>query len=109
MMAAFGVVEQQQMIAGLSDQQKMIFQSQYASERKDRTTVLVLSVLLGHVGVDRFMIGDIGMGLLKLFTFGLCGILWLIDIFTIQGKVDDYNRAKAEEIVGSITNFSSGA
>jgi len=98
-MAEFGMLEQQQMMAGLSDRQRAIFQSQYLSERKDPTLVLVLSVLFGGLGVDRFMLGDVGMGVLKLLTGGLCGILWLIDIFTIMGKTNDYNRRKAEEII----------
>jgi TM2 domain-containing membrane protein YozV len=100
--AEFGVVEQQQMMNGLTDQQKQIFLSQFSSERKDRTTILVLSVLLGYAGVDRFMLGDTGMGILKLLTGGCCGILWLVDIFSITSKVDDFNRNKAHEIVAGL-------
>lgn len=39
----------------------------------------------------RFMLGDIGMGVLKLLTGGVCGILWIIDICTIQKTVRDQN------------------
>lgn len=108
-MAEFTITEQQMMMQDLSDQQKMLFTSQYESVKKDRGTVLILSVLLGTLGVDRFMIGDVGMGMLKLFTFGLCGILWLIDIFTIRGKVDDLNRKNANEIYQGIKIMSSGS
>jgi hypothetical protein len=45
------------------------------------------------------------MGLLKLCTFGLCGILWMIDIFTIREKVDDFNRKNANEILQGIRTF----
>jgi TM2 domain-containing membrane protein YozV len=69
---------------------------------KDRNTVLILSVLLGGSGIDRFYIGDVGMGLLKLFTLGGCGILWLIDLFIIRDRADDHNRAKAQEILAGI-------
>jgi TM2 domain-containing membrane protein YozV len=98
-MAEFTFIEQNTMTKDLDQNQKMLFQSQLNSSMKDRNTVLLLSVLLGTMGVDRFYIGDMGMGLLKLFTFGLCGVLWLIDIFTIRGKVDDANRMKANEIL----------
>ena len=37
------------------------------------------------------MIGDIGMGILKLLTLGLCGILTIVDWFTISKKVKDLN------------------
>lgn len=90
------------MMKDLTDQQKMLFSSQFDSAKKDRNTVLILSVLLGSWGIDRFMIGDIGMGILKLLTLGLCGILWLVDLFLIRGKVDEYNRKKATEILMSI-------
>ncbi len=101
-MAEFTPTEQQMMIQDLTDQQKLLFTTQYDSVKKDRGMVLILSVILGTLGVDRFMIGEVGMGLLKLFTFGLCGILWLIDIFTIRGKVDDLNRKTATEIYQAI-------
>lgn len=101
-MAEFTTLEQAMLTQNLSDQEKMLFQSQYASEKKDPTTVLILSVLFGTLGVDRFMLGDMGMGLLKLFTAGLCGILWLIDIFTTKGRADTYNRNKAQEIMNTI-------
>lgn len=108
-MAEFTITEQQMMMQDLSDQQKMLFTSQYESVKKDRGTVLILSVLLGTMGVDRFMIGDVGMGMLKLFTFGLCGILWLIDIFTIRGKVDDLNRKNANEIFQGIKMMNNSS
>jgi len=91
------------MTKGLPDQQKMLFMSQYDSVKKDPNMILVLSVLLGYFGVDRFILGDMGMGLLKLFTAGLCGILWLIDIFTIRGKVNEYNRKQANNILQGIS------
>ncbi len=106
-MSEFNIVEQQMMTKDLTNEQKMLFNSQLSSAMKDRNTVLILSVLVGGWGVDRFYIGDMGMGLLKLFTLGLCGILWLIDIFTIRGKTDQYNRAKANEILASIKMMAS--
>jgi TM2 domain-containing membrane protein YozV len=101
-MAEMSIVEVQMMTKGLSEQQKMMFMSQYDSVKKDPGTLLVLSVLFGTLGVDRFMLGDMGMGILKLFTFGGCGILWLIDIFTIKGKVNEYNRKQANQILQGI-------
>lgn len=49
-------------------------------ELQSPTVLLLISIFLGELGVDRFMLGDVGMGLLKLFTGGLCGIFWIIDI-----------------------------
>jgi len=58
---------------------------------KDPTTALLLSLFLGGIGVDRFMIGHTGMGVLKLLTGGCCGILTLVDWFTIQKKAKEIN------------------
>ena len=62
-----------------------------AQECKDPSTLMIISIIVSVLGVDRFMIKEIGMGVLKLLTGGLCGILWLIDIFTIQKKTKEYN------------------
>jgi len=50
------------------------------------TITLVMSILFGSLGVDRFMMGQIGMGVLKLITMGGFGIWWLIDVIMIASK-----------------------
>lgn len=60
-------------------------------EMKDPTTILLVSLFLGTFGIDRFMIGDTGMGVLKLLTGGVCGILAIVDWFTISKKTKDVN------------------
>lgn len=55
-------------------------------ERKSWTTAIILSVLLGGLGVDRFYLGYIGMGVLKLLSVGCFGILYIIDIVDIASK-----------------------
>lgn len=60
-------------------------------ELKDPTTILLVSIFLGGLGIDRFMIGDTGMGVLKLLTAGCCGILTIIDWFSISKKTKDLN------------------
>jgi TM2 domain-containing membrane protein YozV len=61
------------------------------SQVKDPTISLILSVLVGTLGVDRFLIGDIGLGVGKLLTAGGCGIWWLIDIFMISNATKQKN------------------
>lgn len=55
---------------------------------KSKTTALILSILLGELGIDRFYLGYVGLGILKLITAGGFGIWWLIDVIMIAtGKM----------------------
>ena len=64
---------------------------------QNATTVLIISILVGGLGVDRFMLGETGLGILKLITCGGCGIWWLIDLFIIKKKTYEYNFSKFNE------------
>lgn len=66
---------------------------------KDPTLSVVLSVLVGGLGVDRFYVGDIGLGVLKLITGGGMGIWWLVDMFVISGRTKKNNRENLQETI----------
>ena len=68
-------------------------------ELKDPTTLLLVSIFLGELGIDRFMLGDTGMGILKLLTAGCCGVLAIIDWFQIQKKTRELNFNKIMTIL----------
>lgn len=71
---------------------------------KDKTTAIVLSALLGGLGVDRFYLGYTGMGVLKLLTGGCFGVLWLLDIINIAtGKLQPADGSSYAD------NFSTSA
>lgn len=67
------------------------FQMVSMIELKDPRTLLLISIFIGGLGIDRFMIGDTGMGILKLLTGGCCGVLTIIDWFTISKKTKELN------------------
>lgn len=70
----------------LDDEQErwraVLANSQQVGERK-WLTALLLSILLGYLGGDRFYMGQALLGMLKLFSFGGLGLWWLIDVALI--------------------------
>lgn len=61
------------------------------SQMKDPLLSILLSIFIGSLGIDRFYIGDVGLGIGKLLTAGGCGIWWLIDIFLIVDATKQNN------------------
>ena len=82
----------------LSNEEKTQFDVQYAPRRKNPTTALILSLFLGTVGVDRFYIGDTGLGFAKLFTLGGLWIWSIVDWFKIQKAARTRNTDTIREI-----------
>lgn len=68
-------------------------------ELKDPTTLIIISILLGSFGIDRFMLGEVGMGILKLLTGGVCGILTIYDWCTIMKKTRQANLAAVSMVL----------
>lgn len=101
-MAEIGATELAMYQQGLNDQQKLLFSIQYSLDKRDRGIVLVLSVFLGWLGVDRLIVGDLGLGLLKLFTGGVCGVMYVADWFLIMRRVDSKNRNRARDIAATL-------
>ena len=56
---------------------------------KDPTTMLIVSLFGGHFGIDRFLIGDTGLGVGKLLTCGGFGIWTIVDWFMIMGRTKE--------------------
>lgn len=51
---------------------------------KDPTVTIIISILAGGFGIDRFYIGDTGLGVAKLLTCGGFGIWAIVDWFLIM-------------------------
>lgn len=66
---------------------------------KDPTISLVISILAGSLGIDRFLIGDTGLGIGKLLTCGGLGIWALVDWFLIMGATREKNIQKLQQVL----------
>jgi len=58
---------------------------------KDPILILVLSIVVGTLGVDRFLLGQTGLGVLKLLTCGGLGIWWIVDLFLVMDMAKEQN------------------
>ncbi|MBU2447008.1 MAG: TM2 domain-containing protein, partial [Bacteroidetes bacterium] len=89
----------QGLIKDFNDNQAMQFANMYRARRKDPQTILLVT-LLGFIiiaGVQRFMLNQIGMGLLFLFTGGLCLIGTIIDLVNHKKLAFEYNQNVAQQ------------
>lgn len=70
--------------------------------------VKLISIFLGCYGVDRFMIGETAIGVIKSLTLGLLGILWIADVFTSEKRTKLYNATKIMYIINP-NGYKKGA
>ena len=88
----------------LNEDQLRSFTQIYASRRKKAQDILLFT-LLGFVivaGVQRFVLGNIAMGLLYLFTGGFCLIGTIIDLINHKSMTEEYNRKVASETISML-------
>ncbi|WP_295653314.1 NINE protein [uncultured Mucilaginibacter sp.] len=89
-----------QAVTGLTESQMSAFQLYYSSKRKSESDMLMYCII-GFAtflhGFQRFMIGQIGMGLLFFFTLGFCFIGSIVDLANHKTLALEYNKEKAFE------------
>lgn len=78
-----------------------VFSRVYRARRKDPMMMLILALLglFGVAGVHRFIVGQIGMGLLYFFTLGLCFVGTIVDMINYKNFAFEYNQSVAIDIV----------
>lgn len=87
------------LVKDLPEEQLTTFASLYNSKRRTPDTILIGGVLglFLVAGVQRFMVNQIGMGILYLLTGGLCFIGTIYDLVNYRNLALEYNRSMAIE------------
>ena len=89
-----------QLMKDMTEEQAEHFASVYKERRKDPELIMFSSLMgfVGIAGVHRFFLGQMGMGLLFLFTAGFCGLGTIIDLFNHKKLTQGFNKGKADEV-----------
>tara|TARA_R110002096_G_scaffold231766_7_gene421525 strand:+ start:17159 stop:17500 length:342 start_codon:yes stop_codon:yes gene_type:complete len=88
------------LLSDLTPEQSAKFANVYRARRKDPQTILLLCLLgfIGVAGVHRFILNQIGMGILYILTAGLCFIGIIVDLINYKDLTFQYNRKVAQEL-----------
>ena len=90
----------QTLVQDMSDAEGQQFVNIYRARRKDPQAVLITTILGFFLvaGIQRFYLGQIGMGLLYLFTGGLCLVGTIIDLVNHKRLAYEYNVKEAQNV-----------
>ena len=93
--------------SGFSNEQLEQFCVIYRSKRKDPQLILILCLLglVGVAGIQRFLIGNIGLGILYFFTAGLCFVGTIIDAVNHKQLAMEYNAKMITETLSMLNMF----
>lgn len=102
------LLELKQISQGYSEDKLKNFIALYKTKRKDPQTGMILGIVpfvIGFHGIQRFYYGNIGMGLLYFFTFGLCFIGTIIDLVNNKKMALEANQSIMQECASMAGTF----
>jgi TM2 domain-containing membrane protein YozV len=91
----------QNLIKDMDNEKAQTFASVYRARRKEPNLILITALLgfVGFAGIHRMLINQIGMGILYLFTAGLCLIGTIVDLVNYQKLAFENNQKVANEVL----------
>jgi TM2 domain-containing membrane protein YozV len=106
----YSTLEERNLLTNLlsecSEEEKKKFMTSYVLQRKDPQQILIFTLIgfLGFAGIQRFVIDEIGMGILYFLTGGFCGIGTIIDAIRYKEIAFEYNRKMAKLVYNTVLN-----
>ncbi|MEX2591770.1 MAG: NINE protein [Anditalea sp.] len=100
----------QGILKSMNDEQAHLFAQVYRARRKDSQMILILTLLgfFGFAGLHRFILGQIGLGILYFFTIGLCFIGTIVDLVNYKSLAYEFNMKIAHETLSMMSNGYKG-
>jgi TM2 domain-containing membrane protein YozV len=100
----------QGILKNMNDEQANLFAQVYRARRKDSQMVLILTLLgfFGFAGLHRFILGQIGLGILYFFTIGLCFIGTIVDLVNYKSLAYEFNMKVAHETLSMMSTGYQG-
>ena len=94
----------QGLMKGMDEDQASLFAQVYRARRKDSQMILILTLLgfFGFAGLHRFILGQIGLGILYILTLGLCFIGTIVDLVNYKSLAYEYNIKVAHETMNML-------
>lgn len=94
----------QGLMKNMDEDQASLFAQVYRARRKDSQMILILTLLgfFGFAGLHRFILGQIGLGILYIFTIGLCFIGTIVDLVNYKSLAYEYNIKVAHETMNML-------
>ena len=92
------------LMSPMTEQQAQQFAMMYRHRRKESSMILILALVgfLFVAGIHRFVLGSTALGVLYLFTGGLCGIGTIIDLVNHRKLTSEYNQKQAYEVASTM-------
>ncbi len=90
----------QNLLKDMDDQKMQQFANIYRTRRRDPQTILLVTLVgfLGIAGIQRFLVDQVGMGILYLLTGGICMIGTIVDLVNYKRIAFEYNQRQAQEL-----------
>ena len=97
----------QGLMKNMDEEQASLFAQVYRARRKDAQMILILTLIgfFGFAGLHRFILGQVGLGILYIFTLGLCFIGTIVDLVNYKSLAYEYNIKMAHETLAMISSF----
>lgn len=107
-LAGYELQHVQNLTKDYDDNKLLTFANIYRSRRRDPQLILITTLVgfLGFAGIQRILVGQIGMGIIYFFTAGLCLIGTIVDLINYQEIAFNFNRGISSEVIMHVNNMS---